>query len=245
MKRLLIISVILFCGQLIYGQSIKDANRLYKRGDYKNAVDIYEKILDKDLESTALYYNLGNSYYKMNKIPDAILNYERALLLSPNNSDVRYNLALARTHLVDKIDVIPEVFFIRWFKMFVGMLSSNIWALLSMIFLFICAISFSTYKYLQKNRNVYISIMLISLFLAVCTVFFSYIQKSRLQDRDHAIVFSPVVNIKGSPADDGVDLFLLHEGTKVEIIEKRETWVNIKLKDGMEGWIRLKTIQII
>ena len=87
--------------------------------------------------------------------------------------------------------------------------------------------------------------MLISLFLAVCTVFFSYIQKFRLQNRDHAIVFSPVVNIKGSPADDGVDLFLLHEGTKVEIIEKRETWVNIKLKDGMEGWIRLKTIQII
>lgn len=245
MRRLLIIIVIVFCGQLVYGQSIKDANRLYKKGDYKNAIDLYEKILNKDLESTALYYNLANSYYKLSKIPNAILNYERALLISPNNSDARYNLALARTHLVDKIDVIPDVFFIRWFKIFIGMFSSNTWAILSMIFLFVTAIAFSVYKYVLKNKNFYIFIMFFSVLLAVCSVLFSYIQKSRLQNRDHAIVFTPVVNIKGSPSSDGVDLFLLHEGTKVEIIEEKEDWVNIKLKDGMEGWIRLKTIQII
>lgn len=226
---------------------MKNANNLYQSGKYKEAAEAYENILNTNQEAPELYFNLGNAYYKIGNIPAAILNYERALLLSPGDSDIKYNLDMSRKMVVDKIEAIPQFFLNRWINGVIMTMSSDAWAwfsIVTFILMLVLALSFF-FSSSTSIKKMSFSLAVILLIMAVTTFSFSYTQKKKLENRDYAIIFSPSVTIKGSPDESGTDLFLLHEGTKVKVLETLGKWANIQVSDGNEGWIAQSDIEII
>lgn len=227
--------------------AIKEAEEAYTKEDYGKAIELYEGVLKSNGPSAAIYYNLGNAYYKANKIAPAILNYERALVLNPGDSDVRFNLQLARQKSVDKIEPVSDFFLTEWFEAIQNMGAADSWAKLGIVcfVLFIgCLILFFFSKYIRlKKIGFYLGILLL-LMVIFANIFASH-QKDRIVNRKSAILFAPTVTIKSSPDASGTDLFILHEGTKVFIKSKLGEWNEITTEDGNVGWIPTKDIEII
>ncbi|PWE00757.1 tetratricopeptide repeat protein [Marinilabilia rubra] len=222
-------------------------NELYTEGKYEEAIEMYEGVLQSGLESSGLYYNLGNSYYKSGQLPEAILNYERALLLAPQNEDIRYNLELAYSQTADEIDQVGTFFLTKWFQNIRSLNDSDGWAFYSIIAFVIFLIGLGLYLF---GRNVALkkaafAFAVIFLMVSGATLSFSSHQKTKLVERSHAIIFTPTVNIKSSPDQSGTDLFVLHEGTKLELISKLGEWWNVRLQDGSEGWIHESDVKVI
>lgn len=224
-----------------------NANQLYAAGKFAESVQAYEDILKSGVESEALYFNLGNACYKSGELPKAILNYERALLLDPDDKDVIYNLELANSQIADRINQAGQFFLKSWFVGVINKGTSDFWAWTGIIALVIGLTAFGVFRYSQnaglKRAGFYIAI---GLFLMMVAAFaFSHEQKDRLTNRTEAIVFAPTVNVKSSPDNSGTDLFVIHEGTKVKILEKLGTWRKIQLKDGSQGWMPATDIEVI
>ena len=243
MKKVIIILSVLFLPFLNFANDsqtlIDSAKVYYTKGDYQKAVEAYNKVLNNGFESAELYYNLGNAYYKSQQIPNAILNYERAKKLAPNNNDIDFNLKLAQKFVVDKIDVIPKIFFVKWIKNLINLNSSNAWAIYSMIGFVIC-ITFLLLFFLintvfVKKLSFYITI--IFFIISIASFGFSNIQKKKLLNHNEAIVFIPTVTVKSSPDQSGNELFLIHEGLKVTITDSLGDWREIQLSDGNKGWL--------
>jgi tetratricopeptide (TPR) repeat protein len=243
-----LITVLAFSLNILAQDSrFKQGNDLYTEGKFEEAVEMYEGVLQSGLESSALYYNLGNAYYKSGQLPEAILNYERALLLAPQNEDIRYNLELAYSQTADEIDQVGTFFLTKWFQSIRSLNDSDGWAIYSIIAFILFLIGLGLYLF---GRNVAIkkaafSFAIVFLIVAGTTLSFSSHQKTKLVERSHAIIFTPTVNIKSSPDQSGTDLFVLHEGTKVELISKLGEWWNVRLQDGSEGWIHESDIEVI
>lgn len=247
MKKIFLVAAILFIFLGLNAQSLKEANDLYKKGDFKKSSQIYESLVSQNLESSSLYFNLGNSYYKMSKIAPAILNYERALLLNPTDRDIRYNLRMTRTLVKDKINEIPVFFLVRWKNSIVMYFNTDTWAILSIILFvtFLILMIFFLFSKSRRKKKIIFSLSgLLFLFIVFSNICASS-QKDRLTEREYAIVFSPSVTLKGSPNESGTELFLLHEGTKVKIIENLGDWTNVQISDGNEGWIHKNSIRQI
>jgi len=243
MKKALFIIIsllIAFNAKSQEADSLSKANELYKSGKYQDAVLIYEYILDQGYESKELYYNLGNAYYKQNVISKAILYYEKALLLDPNDEDVIYNLELANRFVVDKIEVLPEFFITAWINDLRNMFSSDIWAIISLssFILMLILISFYLYSHdlVIKKTTFWLSFLI--LIISATSFIFSFKQKHKILSENTAIVISPSVTVKSSPDASGTDLFVIHEGTKVWIEDKISDWKEIKLSDGSKGWLK-------
>lgn len=224
------------------------ADSAYIRGDYASAILIYEDILANKGESADIYYNLGNSYYKNNNIAKALLNLERALLLKPGDSDIRFNLDLVRSKTVDKVNPVNEVFFVTWFNSIKNSLGADEWAKVAIfsfvIFIFSLIIYIFGKKFILKKIGFIAAV--ITLILVILTNIFAYSQKNLLMDRKNAIIMVPSVTVKSTPNEGGTDLFILHEGHKVNIRDSSmKEWVEIRLEDGNVGWIPLSVIEII
>ena len=222
-------------------------NELYANGNYEEAVKKYEAIVQQGFEASELYYNLGNAYYKSNKIPHAILYYERALQLDPNNEDILYNLEIARSYVVDKIESLPGFFLTRWIHSIARLMSSNGWAILS-ISSFVSLLLFIILYFFTKRAEIKrLSFWLggLLLFISVSSIWFSSIQKNQIVNQKEAIIFAPSVTVKSSPDENSTDVFQLHEGTKVKIIQKLGSWQEIKLSDGNKGWVKAEVMEII
>lgn len=225
-----------------------EADSAYARNDFATAVEIYEGILDTEGESSDIYYNLGNSYYKMDNMAKAVLNYERALLLNPGNGDIRFNLELARSKTVDKVTPVSEMFFMTWTRSLVNMMSERAWACTG-IFLFILMILalalFVFGKRVVLKKVGFISAICFFLLTILANLFASE-QKSELVNRDSAIIMAPSVTVKSTPNQSGTDLFILHEGRKVMIKDNTmKEWKEIRLEDGNVGWVPASVIEII
>jgi tetratricopeptide (TPR) repeat protein len=223
------------------------ADSAYIKGDFQQAIQIYEELLVNG-ESAEVYYNLGNAYYKAGDIARAILNYERALLLEPGNGDIRANLELARAKTVDKVEPTPEIFFVSWGKSLINTMSSDAWAYVSVVafILLICAViafAISSNVGLKKTGFFGGIVMLVVVILANI---FAAQQKSELENRNDAIVITPSVSVRSTPDESGTALFVLHEGHKVEIKDaSMKSWKEIRLEDGKVGWIPDSAIEII
>ncbi len=227
--------------------SLKAANKAYAANEYEKAAEMYESILDSGYESAALYYNMGNAWFKNNNIPKAILNYERAKLLAPNNEDIQFNLELANQFVIDKIEPLPQPFFVNWGKQLINIFSSNQWAIISIaafVFTLVLALVYLLSRRIVLRKTAFgVSVLL--LIIAIVTFAFSARQKSRVSKSDHAIIFNPTVTVKASPDEGGTDLFVIHEGLKVEIEQKLNNWVEIKLEDGNSGWVKNEVLEEI
>lgn len=225
----------------------EQANQLYRNGDFQQAALMYEQIVKNGYESGPLFYNLGNAYFKLHSIPAAILNYERAKRLSPRDEDIAYNLRLCNLRVVDKIDAIPPLFFLEWWHNFVNLLSSNEWGLLAVILLWCVVLSGAVFLVSHSFILRRVTFLFSFLSLLVCIVsIVGMIQRSRIERSDQqAIVFSQSVAVKSAPDIQSTDLFVLHEGVKVELLDGVASWKKIRLPDGKVGWMPVDGFQVI
>ena len=220
----------------------------YTAGDYASALKDFEDVRETGLMSKELYYNLGNSYLRSGEIAQAILWYERACRLDPSDADIRYNLEYARALTQDRIDEVPEMFFQQWRRGVCYLLPSNAWAVIGLVSLalFVACVLLFLLGSTAGRRKLGFFLGIAFLVVALLGWDFAQWQRSEALRQDMAIVMKPVSSVKSSPSADGAkDLFILHEGTRVRILDNVGGFSNIELADGRQGWIPASEIEVI
>ena len=225
----------------------KTANELYAETKYNEAIDIYERLINDDFLSTDIYFNLGNAYYKKDLIPLAILNYEKALKLQPDNVDAIFNLKIANTKTIDKIEAAPDLFITNTWNSLVTSKTTDGWAYYTIGLILLAALLLISYlishQVLIKKTGFYggLFFLFLGLFCWLMTI-----QNNAYHEHSaQAIIMSETVTIKSEPNASSEKLFTLHEGTKVNVLETTNEWSKIKLPNGNEGWMKITDIQDI
>lgn len=249
LKLFIGILLMLFCLQGMADEQVEidKAKKAYMAGFYENAIAIYEKVIADGLVSSELYYNLGNAYFKTNNLPSAILNYERALKLNPGDEDISYNLGVANSRIVDKIEVLPELFYIRWWKDLKTWFSPDGWTLLgigSFSLLFIFAALFLLSRSIT-GRKIYFLSGVIILLINIVSGIITWQTNTEAQKQNTAIVFTPTLPVKSSPDDSSIDLFVIHEGLKVTVTDNLGEWGEIRIANGSKGWVKADNLKPI
>jgi tetratricopeptide (TPR) repeat protein len=239
-KALYILIFLLGTVSIAQNETLFDqGNTLYNEGNYTEAIEKYQAILDGGNHSAELYFNLGNAYYKLNNIAPSIYYYEKALQLAPNDKDILNNITFARNMTIDVVDNIPEIGFSKFVKTFTNMLSFDTWAKISVGLVILFVILFLSYYFSYtsfKKRLAFVS-SLVAVVLA-CSALSLAFHKYNLDKNDKpAIVFAKESQIKSEPNLRSTEAFKLHEGTKVQILDTVNNWKKIKLADGKTGWI--------
>ena len=246
------IIILLMCCFSMTGFSQNDtvfseANTLYNNGKYAEAIDKYESILDTNQHSAELYFNLGNANYKLNNIAPSIYYYEKALLLEPNDKDIQNNLAFAQNMTIDAIEVVPKVGFSRIINNIVNTFNTDTWARIAVggVLLFVVIFLAYHFSYTSSKKRIAFVTSIISLFIGCFSVAMAF-QKDSLNKKDNpGIVFSQETRVKADPNSTSEEVFRLHEGTKVQVVETYENWKKIKLSDNSTGWIPSKDIKLL
>lgn len=249
MKQLLYIIVMLiaFLGNAQNEALFNRATDSYNNGDYQKAIDYYSEILDSGEHSAALYFNLGNAHYKLNQIAPSIYNYEKALLLSPNDKEIKNNLSYARNMTLDAIEIMPETSLSKIYKAVSGIMTFDQWSYTAIIFMFLFVllyIAFYYFKYATSKRIAFIS-SIASLFISVMVAVFAFVQYNDFKDDQPAIVYDSEVQIKAEPNKRSEAIFVLHEGTKVNVLDELNEWKKIKIVDGKTGWVSSESIKLL
>lgn len=224
------------------------ADSLYAEEQYRSAADIYERLLDEKGEAPAVYYNLGNAYYRLGMYAKAIINYERALLLAPSDEDVKTNLALAYSKTVDKYEDEGAMFYTRWFDGLKHAMASDSWAWLAassfIAFLLLLSLYIWSKRTVLKKIGFYCSVLclLVSIVGNVC----AFSQRNDILAEDHAVIMVPSITVKSTPSDSGTALFVIHEGFKVDVRDNAmRDWVEISISAEQSGWVPRSSLEII
>ena len=230
-----------------YHAQFEHANDLYSAGDYDSALTLYNKILEDGLDSKELYFNLGNSYFKKGQVANAILNYERARKLAPDDEDIAFNLELVNLKVVDKIEPLPEFLLTTIWKHIIQWNNSTEWTIYSLLFLwstFILGVTFLLVRNVKVKRVSFFWSLLF-LIAAGFAIYFGYIQNENEHSGRYAILSDQSAYIKSAPDASSTDLFVLHEGVKFRVIDEVGEWGKIKLADGKQGWIEMDAFEKI
>lgn len=228
--------------------TLAEADSAYIQGDYLTAISMYEWIVQNQGVNATLYMNLGNCWLKRDEVAKAILCYERAYLIDPSDPDIRFNLELARTKTVDKVNPVNQLFIVVWFKKLLAVLDVNGWAVLTVVLFAITILLAGVLLFSKKSgiRKISFSFSAFFLLLSILSFIFATTQMGNLKQRDTAIIMSPSVTVKSTPTSAGTDLFIIHEGRKVKILDSSmKEWVEIRLEDGNTGWIPVSVMEII
>lgn len=249
MKNYLNIIFLLLCfGANAQNEALfKKGNDAYNEGDYVAAADQYLAIIEKGEHSAELYFNLGNAYYKLNQIAPSIYYYEKALLLSPNDSEIKNNLAYSQNMTLDAIEVLPKTGLSNLYKKITGFLAFDQWAKVAvvlMILFVLLYIAFYFFRYSTRKRIAFISSLACLLFSIIAAIF-AYIEYEDFKADNPAIVFSQESQVKTEPNNRSQQAFVLHEGTKVNVLEELNDWRKISLSDGKTGWIASESIKLL
>ncbi len=249
MKTVAYIVVFLICAVALgqNDQLFKQGNALYNDGDYTAALEKYKTVLESGEHSAALYFNMANAHYKLNNVAPSIYYFEKALLLKPNDKDIKNNLAFAKNMTVDAIDTLPEVGFSKLIKTLTNKMSFDNWAKLAVALVIVFVLLFIAYDYTystQKKRLAFLgsSVSLLLAFVSVLLAFHKYDIEKKNQP---AIVFAQETKIKSEPNLRSNEAFVLHEGTKVQVLEAVNDWKKIKLSDGKTGWVMSEDIKVL
>lgn len=225
----------------------QNADVEYAKGNYQQAIKDYQEILKTGV-SSEIYYNLGNAYYRTDNITQALLAYERALQLSPGDNDIRFNLQYARSKTIDKITPETEMFFVTWYNSLVNFTSVDRWAntaIISIVMALLLILVFLFAPQMWARKSGFYGSAVFLLLFAFANLF-AFQQKHELETKQGAIVIAPTVNVKKTPAASGTDVFVIHEGTRVDITDRgMKQWRGIKLADGREGWLKTSQIEEI
>jgi DNA uptake lipoprotein len=250
-KGILLIAKLLFC-LLLFGaqeldQQFKNANDAYAAKQYAEAIQLYESILKQDLHSPEIYYNLGNSYYKTQQKGRAVLNYERGLYIAPHNEDLRYNLNLVNSELLDDFSLIPSFFLSRWWNHAVQLASSQTWTILGLLLLWL-GIGGLVLWVLGEERNQKKKGFIIGLAaLLLCLLPFALAVGKAQFDEDSgvAILLEREASLRSAPDAESNEILLLHEGIKMSILDEIGEWDKVRLSNGEEGWLPKEMIERI
>ena len=236
---LFLISTSFIVGQTNTTQLFKQANKHYKEGTYEIALEFYNKIEATDTVSSALYHNMANSYYKLNKVAQTIYYYEKALQLDPLNEDAANNLTFARRMTIDTIEELPKTFFQKLESNYIQKLSYNQWSFLAIVMSFLASLFFLLFyvSSISNRKRLYFLTSVFSFFLLVITLLISYNQYTRSIKTKAAIIFTTKISVNNAPTRNSEEVFVLHEGTKIMILDSVDNWKKIKLADGKIGWI--------
>ena len=235
----------LLASQFIYAQDFEKANELYRGEKYEAAAQEYEKIVASGKESSELYFNLANAYYKLAKVGPSIYYYEKALLLNPHDSEIENNLKFAQKMQIDDV----KEFQVSGIKSLVTNFTStfhyNTWAWIAIAAAFLFFICFAVYYFTSTStlKRAFFIVMLLLLVSMVLSVSSALYQKRIVDNQNPAIVYVPSAPVKGEPKESSTDAFILHEGTKVYITERLDQWRKITLADGNDGWIEAKSLR--
>ncbi len=225
----------------------QNADDEYAKGNYQQAIKDYQEILKTGV-SLEIYYNLGNAYYRTDNITQALLAYERALQLSPGDNDIRFNLQYARSKTIDKITPETEMFFVTWYNSLVNFTSVDRWAntaIVSIVMALLLILVFLFAPQMWARKSGFYGSAVFLLLFAFANLF-AFQQKHELETKQGAIVIAPTVNVKKTPAASGTDVFVIHEGTRVDITDRgMKQWRGVKLADGREGWLKTSQIEEI
>ncbi|KAA3621984.1 MAG: tetratricopeptide repeat protein [Flavobacterium sp.] len=211
----------------------------YKAENYQEAIDSWKQIVDNGEESPELYFNLGNAHYKLNNIGPSIYYFEKARILDPNDTDIKNNLAFAENARIDVIEPLPQTVFKTWYKRISGVTDFDGWATAGVVFSFSFVFLFLTYYFSasERKKRVLFASSVVALFLLMASVAMAFTTYADYQNDNPAIVFSEQVEVKDAPSVGGEVNFLIHEGTKVQVLDRETDWVRIRLEDGKDGWI--------
>ena len=225
--------------------NLDKATTLYQKGDYTQAAAVYSSILKSGKESSALYYNLGNTYYKLNNVPESIYYYEKALQLDPENADAKNNLIFANQMKVDAITPLPKTWVRQLSDGIVGLFSAHTWAVLSIIGVFAFVLSFLLYYFVERTalKRTFFSLMLVFLFFAIGSYTLAHFCHKQVSQTQYAILFDKTVRVFSDANAYSSEVMQLHEGTKVEIIEDAKDWVKIRLVNGKTGWTKVSSLR--
>jgi len=244
MKKLFYLIVL--CSIFCSGQNgFEKGNELYRNEKYAEAVTAYENVLKTKKHSAELYFNLGNAYYKLNKIAPAIYNYEKALLLAPGDREITNNLKFAHKMMIDEVKETPKVGFSKMVADFTSILSYDGWAWFAVscaiLFLaFFCGYYFSATTMVKR---IFFFGMIVLSVLILLGIFAGIFEKSRYESERPAIVFAAIASVKSEPKSNAADEIVLHEGTKVYVIEMLDNWRRVELPDGSNGWMESSAIK--
>ncbi len=255
MKRNRLFSLILFSFWAVLQISAQNLNQqaldAYKKGDYKNSISLWESMvksnLDVNMESASVYYNLGNAYFKNGQTTRAILNYERALVIKPNDKDIRHNLRFARRRVEDKSTITEKVVWNDTRNSVVNLFSAYGWGIFGIASFIVTLVLLGMYLFADKMwmKKTGFYGMLITLLIVVLSNYFAFAQRNNRIHRSTAIITSPIVEVKPSPDANTKPLFNLREGIKVKIKDSDGNWIQIELANGNLGWVTKDNITVI
>jgi len=244
MKKIYLIAVSLFVANTVIATPSDtlwtQANSFYANGQYTDAIATYKQIEQTNVTSADLYFNMGNAYFKQNELANAILYYERAYRLQPDDLAIAHNLQIVQQRTLDKIEAAPEFVATIWLRNLRNLTTAESWGFLALA-LTAAALVFLAFFFFASSvrfRKVSFFTAVLCALLVIAAFSFATTQKNKLLNTSEAIVFPAVVTVKSAPDATGKDLFILHEGVKVTIIDELSGWENIRLADGREGWIR-------
>jgi tetratricopeptide (TPR) repeat protein len=249
MKKILIL--LLLIANVLNAQDeqkiFESANEMYKQQNYEKAIEYYKTLEKYNLISSELFYNLGNSYYKLNKVGPSIYYYEKALKLNPLNKDVQNNLVFARRLALDNIEELPKTVFQKLNSRYLQKLSYNQWAIVSIVFCALVSLLFLLFYFSNQPRSkrTYFVTSLISFLFLIISLTITYNQFSYFKNNKVAIVFAEETEVRNAPSLNSEEVFTLHEGTKVIVLDTIDDWKKIKIADGKIGWIIAGDIQLL
>lgn len=223
----------------------EEGNTAYNNGDFFKAVTLYEQTLLTGKHSASLYFNLGNAYYRLNKVAESIYNYEKARQLDPENEDFKVNSAFAQNMTIDAIEPLPESQLSQVQNSLYALASASIWSKIVVLFVWLFAIFFSIYLLNKtiKLKRIFFVLSLFSLILFLSSFTIKFFANAEQENKKYAIIFSNEINIWSEPNLRAEIQFTLHEGTKVELLDSLDEWKKIRIANGSEGWIKNASIK--
>ncbi|QZT37536.1 tetratricopeptide repeat protein [Halosquirtibacter xylanolyticus] len=252
MKKLIVLTLAILFSLSLSAETLEvqfeNANVLYKKGDFKEALVEYQRIKNEGYQQPDLFFNIGNSYYKLSDFTHAILYYEKALMLDPSNKNISYNLKMANQYIVDKVEPLPTVLVVKIKNNIKQLLNSTEWSYLSILLFLIFLLGLSLlliYGESVKTKKLGLTIAIFSLILCITSIVIA--RDQYLHETRHlgAIITKPSVTVKGAPSETGTELFIIHEGIKVQITDSIEGWKEVKIPDGNTGWVPNKSMERI
>lgn len=228
-------------------QLFSQATEHYNKREYSKAIENYQTILESGKHSAELYFNLANCHYKLNNIGPSIYYYEKALLLNPNDGEIKNNLKYAQNMRLDAVEEMPQTEIAKVYGSVVNLFSFDGWSYLSVALIALFVLGYLAYYFLRSASQKRIAFItsILSLVLAVVAVLMAYLQFQEYKSNNPAIVFAKEVKITSEPNEKSETVFVLHEGTKVNVLEALNDWQKIKLADGQTGWIRNENVKLL
>lgn len=247
MKKIIYILLLITTFVNAQNSLFEQGQKAYSEGKYQQAIDAYMQILGEKKHSTALYYNLANAHYKKGDVAQSIYYYEKALQLSPTDSDVLNNLKFAQQMTIDNITPLPQTWFAKIAKRITSWHSADNWGIQAIVCMVLFVVSFLAYYMLEKvwQKRLYFTLMIVFVMISIGSYWIGNIAQREQQSNRYGILFDKVIHVYAEPSTYSQEIFTLHEGTKVEIIDQLSDWFKIKIADGKTGWVKNLSVKVL